>query len=600
MIRLRSACCDRSRPKSRWVRHVSWFALLCSTAAIAQPFGNLPGYRAVELGGGEPGDHGRVVREIGDIDGDGFTDFAVGSPSSSYAERANVGKTFVVYGSREPMPMSLRSLEPEQGGDGSRGFVVVNPVAHGFIQAGSTIGYLAPLGDFDGDGFDDFGLADRAQSDGAPWSGVLYVFFGGPRAPGAPPFPARVDLLLAAQGAYGSRLLRVSGGSTGGFASALSRAGDFNADGLADIAVGHVGQFADDSGAVQIHFGRRARTIGMPDLVLRGEPSPIEHADFGANGIIGGHDFNGDGVSDVQVCSRLSTLAPFGFSCYVVFGGNVAALGTEFRVGRLRAAQGGDGALGFVVNGGPNYGLGFADRILGETDLNHDGFVDLAYGSAFFEPAGGGADDDFGRVSVLYGRNRFAAEYDLLRLDPAFGGDGSDGFVLDGPPSPRAELGAALARAGDVNGDGVDDIAISGGAAYNFEGVRGRVYIVFGRRAASSQAFPPRTVLTPVVVASGAAATIDGTADFTRFGASLGALADLNADGRDELLIGASTARVDGFRVGMAVLYVSIAPQGGPGSATAVTALDGVNRALLALALALAAAVALRGVRPTH
>lgn len=546
--------------------------MLWACAALAQPFGALPGYRLVQFPGSEsPGSPGDVVREIGDIDGDGFADFAIGSPDSSFRGRFFVGKTYVVYGSREPIGFPLQSLAADQGGNGRAGFIIGNAVAHGFLQAGSTSGSLAPLGDVDGDGYDDFAIGDFFQASGGSGTGVLYVFYGGMRTSSSVPFPAEVDLLAVPSGVYQNRIIRhAPGDGSVLYGFQVLGIGDFNADGRPDFAVN--GAPPGGTGAIRIHFGRGSRIIGEPDVILLGEKGPaVTPGSLGANGVTGGRDYNGDGVSDFQVCSGYSQLAVAGGTCYVLFGGARWTPGTTFDVGLLRAAQGGNGSLGFVVDGGPRYGLGFNDALLAETDLNHDGIVDLVYGSPRFQPSGASVDDR-GRVSVLFGRPKFPfAEIDLLRLLPENGGNGSLGFVLEGRPAPpppatdRTELGNTLARAGDVNGDGIDDLAIGTGLGHNEDGVRGRVYILFGRNAGAGATFEPLTVMTQAVLRNGFATSIDGVADFTEFGASIGALEDLNGDGRDEILVGAPNARVNGVRRGMGLLYVSQVPQGGPG-----------------------------------
>ncbi len=575
------------------------FAMCLSTAAFAQPFGPLPGYRMVEYPGGEnPAETGSIVRELGDLDGDGYTDLAIGAPQAKYKGRLFIGKTYVIFGSLEPVGFPLLSLEPEQGGEGTRGFMIGNPIPNPYPSpypnAGSSLSWIAPLGDINGDGYDDFGLSDPFQGqiqDPPPPpppsspaaltdTGALYVFYGGPRTAASVPFPAEVDLLEVPSGAYGNRVVRLHpGGGVRGYGGAITRLGDFNADGFDDVAIGEGRTSSRSTGAINLYFGRGTRGFGAPDVVVL--PPSLAGDGAGFSGLVGGRDYNGDGVPDLQVCSRLSVLAPSGFSCYVVFGGNVAALGSEFNVGRLRASQGGDGSLGFAVDGGQNYAIGFNDSILAETDLNHDGITDLVYGSPRLE---GRPDGDFGLVSVLYGRHSPAfAEFDLASLDPARGGDGSNGFVLDGPPTiPRAELGYNLARAGDVNDDGIDDLLIGTGASFNESGVRGRAYVVFGRNAAAGQTFPARTVLDASALANGFATSIDRTGAFPQRIDSIGAVADLNGDGRDELLLGASGARINGLRYGMGTLFVSIPPQG-PEPVIAVPALDRELALLLAL-----------------
>src|SRR4051794_27642481 len=53
---------------------------------------------------------GRAVASLGDVNGDGVPDMAVGSPTASPLARSNAGIVHVVFGTREPAPVSLGNL----------------------------------------------------------------------------------------------------------------------------------------------------------------------------------------------------------------------------------------------------------------------------------------------------------------------------------------------------------------------------------------------------------------------------------------------------------------------------------------------------------
>jgi hypothetical protein len=101
-------------------------------------------------------------------------------------------------------------------------------------------------------------------------------------------------------------------------------------------------------------------------------------------------------------------------------------------------------------------------------DINGDGIADIVVGSGVANQA-----------YVIFGRaaGGFAASFPLARLLPAAGGNGEQGFVMQGVDHGDS-AGAAVSSAGDFNGDGIGDLLVAapGGA----EGV-GQVYLVFGR-----------------------------------------------------------------------------------------------------------------------
>lgn len=260
--------------------------------------------------------------------------------------------------------------------------------------------------------------------------------------------------------------------------------------------------------------------------------------DLSGHSVAPAGDLNGDGIADLLI-SALNA-APNGAgsgACYVVFGtsGGVPA------VVELSAL---DGSNGLVLNGaiaGDFAGISVAAA----GDVNADGFDDIIVGAYAADPNGASS----GRSYVLYGTDQaFPATVELAMLN------GTDGFVLNGATAVERS-GRSVAGAGDVNGDGIDDLVIGAlNAAAN--GVSsGKAYVVFGTAAGFPAAFE--------------LSSLDGSTGFVLSGAnaddhagvSVSSAGDINADGFGDVIIGAATADPAGIVTGAAyVVFGSDVP----------------------------------------
>ena len=117
----------------------------------------------------------------------------------------------------------------------------------------------------------------------------------------------------------------------------------------------------------------------------------------------------------------------------------------------------------------------------GAGDVNGDGIDDLIIGASGADPNGVNVA---GEGYVVFGRTTgFPATFELRSLFPAAGGDGTAGFVLKGAHTGFiGESGFSVSNAGDVNGDGIDDLII-GAQFADRRGATdaGQSYVVFGR-----------------------------------------------------------------------------------------------------------------------
>jgi hypothetical protein len=286
-----------------------------------------------------------------------------------------------------------------------------------------------------------------------------------------------------------------------------------------------------------------ARSVAVPakaSITLVGEHG----ADLAGASVAGAGDVNGDGRADVVVGASLAD--PSGRTdagaAYVVFGG--CAHGTV-QLGSLNSCGFRiDGAVplpGRTRHAGSNALTSGAGAVVaGPGDVNGDGLADLVVSGREAGQFGGAPTV----VYVIFGK-RDTAAVDLASL-------GSGGFVIR---SGAGQLTVADGHsAGDVNGDGLADVAVRTGIDSDEDA--GSVQIVLGRRDAA-----------PVALG---AAGLQGTFGVTggRSGMMLGqAIApagDVNHDGFGDLLLGApgtSRKRLSDERGAVFVLYGRAIPR---------------------------------------
>jgi hypothetical protein len=521
--------------------------------------------------GDAAGDYaGQSVASVGDVNGDGFEDVII-SASLGDDGGANAGEAYVIFGSASGIGTA------DASGQRVIDLTTLTP-AQGFIIQGDTVddnagGSVAPAGDVNGDGYDDLIVGAFVGDDGGSAAGEAYVVFGSASGIGTVDATGRavIDLtsLSAAQGFI------IQGDVANDQAGVrVFSAGDMNGDGFADVVVG--ARYGDDGGSnageAYVIFGSAAGfgtavttggfTRQVVDLTsLTAAQGFIVQGDVASDqagfGVALAGDVNGDGFDDVIIG------APFGDDggtdageAYVVFG-TAAGFGTAVTAGgfsrrvidltTLTATQ------GFIIQGdvaGDNAGFWVATA----GDVNGDGIDDMIIGARTGDDGG----TDAGEAYVVYGSTTgFGSAdaagrrvIDLTTLSPA------QGFIIQGDAAGD-NLGHSVASAGDINGDGFDDVIV--GAIFGDDGGinSGEAYVIFGSAVgAGTVDATGRRVIDLTMLTPAAGLIIQGNAAGDNAGNRPSGAGDINGDGFDDLIVAARLGDLGGVDAGQAyVIY---------------------------------------------
>jgi hypothetical protein len=475
---------------------------------------------------------GKAVASAGDVNGDGYSDVIVGAPLFD-SSKPNQGAFFIYFGS------SL-GLNPIGGitctGD--------NKIGNAYF--GSS---LSSAGDVNGDGFSDVIAGSWGYSNGETEEGAAYIFYG------------------SKDGINLTGVKIESNQATASFGQSVAGAGDVNDDGYSDVIVGAPSFTGDleNEGAAFIYMGSSEGISTIASAILEGNKS---NSYFGASVAPAG-DVNADQFNDILVGAYFyENILGNDMGAVFVYSGDYTGikpspattiLGTKIggKFGYAVSSAGdlnGDGYSDIVV-GSPNYNNGtgainiylasskgegisaqsptilegdqvgaeFGSSVACAGDVNGDGFSDIIVGEPGRDNAGklreGWAHVYFGSV------NGTVKAKSLITSNQA-----------------EAELGASVASAGDVNGDGFSDIIV-GAPSYDNALIDQGVALVFHGSAASIE-----TNFSTQIVNNQADAEL---------GFAVSGAGDVNGDGYDDVIVGAPFYDNGANDEGAAFLYRS-------------------------------------------
>ncbi len=390
---------------------------------------------------------GPMVGDAGDVNGDGFADVIVGSAFYK-TDAGGEGRALVFHGSESGLETDP-SWTVESDAEGS--------------YLGEAV---SGAGDVNADGFDDVLVAAPSTDD----SGRVYLYLGS--EDGLQTSPAWTAESTQESTTYGK---------------SLSRAGDVNGDGYDDVIIGdpfYDGDF-QNSGRAHVYLGSEDGL--QADPVWIGDPGANKTAFFGWSVSAAG-DVNGDGYDDVIIGeSRYTNEQEREGRAHVFYG---SANGVQ-----ETAAWTSESDLEEVEYGRSVSGAG---------DVNGDGFDDIIVGARLV------GDSWEGEAYLFYGSDNGLAE--------------EAGWTAPYEES-GARLGSSVSRAGDLDADGYADVVIGAPSFTDGDTLAvGKILVYRGSESglADTHAWSARAHVA-----------------HTKFGWSATGAGDVNGDGADDIIAAA-------------------------------------------------------------
>ena len=330
---------------------------------------------------------GFSISSAGDVNGDGFSDIIVGAPTYTNGQ-SNEGAAYIYYGSLT--------------GINTATFTKVES-----NQTGAQMGYaVSSAGDVNGDGFADILVGAKFYDNGQTNEGAAYLYYG------------------SATGVNISTLLILeSNQADANFGSAVSAAGDVNGDGFSDILVGSPlydnGQ--TDEGGVFVYYGSIAGINANQYTFLEANQT---NSNYG-NAIATAGDINGDGFSDILVGASKFDNGQTDEGAVFIYYGNSAGINSLPDV-QLESDQTNKKFGSIVASAGDVNGDGYSDFLISEYTVYNSSITNT------------------GRVSLYYGTpTGMNFEVDFLFRQ-----------------ANTHAFGSSISSAGDINGDGLSDVIV--------------------------------------------------------------------------------------------------------------------------------------------
>ena len=441
---------------------------------------------------------GYHLHTAGDVNGDGYDDFLIGT-FHNHAKGTNTGAAYLILGRKEAdwdFNYSLKSADARFIGGAAYD-------AAGYCLGGG--------GDINGDGYDDFLIGAPAGDEQVISNpGHVYIIFGKPE-----PYwnynyvlPSQADVSFDGEKQH----------DLAGLSVAII--GDINGDGYDDFICGapYSDYYRKDSGKAYLIMGKPtgwSKKINLQDADASFYGTSYnETVGYSVDGV---GDVNGDGVPDFAIGARKKG------KVYIFFGRKNVDWGKNCAVTRAD-----------VVFSAEQYESWVGWRVSRAGDINADGFDDILIGAPFYNKNG----DKRGKVYLIFGRSNGWFE-NLRNADASFLGE-----------AENDQAGWDVQEAGDTNGDGYDDFLI--GAWYNDSNGEdsGKMYLIKGKPLDWKQNFSLKNVQDYFIG--------EHTIDYAGF--SVSRAGDVNGDGWDDIITSSTYCNQGAHWAGKILLFVSENP----------------------------------------
>ncbi len=379
---------------------------------------------------------------VGDINGDGVQDLAVGANLDDDGG-TDRGAFYILFMNTNGTVQNYQKIATNTGG-----------FTGNLYNLGALGSQIEPLGDLNNDGVPDLAVGVSRDMDGGTMQGALFILFM--NANGT---VASQQKISGTQGGFAGNL-----DPQDRFGNTITNIGDLNSDGVIDLAVS--APFDDDGGAdagavwiLYLNTNGTVNGFSKISATIGGlTPGTIDPGDNFGTGVTSIGDFDGNGTGDLMIGARFDDDG--GTDRGAIYIITLNPNGTVLSQSKISSTS---GNLGNVLDNDDRFGIS-GDNL---GDLNGDGITDIIVG-AYRDDDGG---PDKGAAYIIY-LNPNGTVQNLFKISET-----SPGFT--GTLDQAGAFSWAVSQIGDLDNNGMTDLAIG---EFNGDdgGVnRGAVWIVF-------------------------------------------------------------------------------------------------------------------------